>query len=874
MLSARFIFEKDFLVVKHSYILSGRKEELRKGLVFVFSSALIFLLSTLSTFCTETLMHRYGTSEGVRFEKFGPRADRLLIKLYADDSAEWDALARGEIDMSDWSLSRTYYDLFTSNATNPDTGLPYNETINTVNYGGDFTLYTLDMNNNPNEYLGTPPDPEYPNPVYPNPCSEVSMRQAISYLLDRSSLDTIIGKDLYEPVYTVVPPCEGGFSHPQMKPGGTYENLTYPYSRVAAEALLDAGGFPVNASTGWRFWDRNEDQVEQSDEYLELKFYIRTDHSPRHALGDLIADELDAVKVRVHRIYCTSGTAYVEVMLNRNFHLYIGGITIQIVPEHLTIWCSSCFHPWIPNDLNYPGVDDPEFDEAIDIMFYADTLDEAFQYCWLAQSIFAEKAHVAPLWSWAGNKAMSRLYTGGNKWQNVTPDDGENKYRGRYWEHVVGAGVSEGGIDNFWSFLNMHAEGCKRGDGENMMIRWGFKVPEIKQFNPVYASWLFDWNALDMIYESLLMRNPHNMVEFVPWLAENYEIGTYIHPILGVCTKVRFALRSRATWHDGTPITTADVHYTYVEIKEDLNAGGYPSPSWWNKAQNILAFSIIDPYNFEILTEACSASMLYWIGDIPILPKHIWKPIIESDDPTASAPDCNMIGSGPWRFTEYVEASHILMVANRPGCTVTTSHPDSTPITSPKGYYRYYPVTIETRVDGTTTAKIDYYTQPHTLDYTLYNLFSNGSITLDISLTYPNGTTYNERAVVIDAEENWTHSWIGEIECMKSTGLKVNITAPHEFAGTYIWNHVFWSTIKEDIAGSTFYDDIGFPHQYKDQLHSPDIKVDMKDIGYAARAFGSHPGYGRWSPIADINNDYRVNMRDIGAIAEKFGWTL
>jgi len=55
-----------------------------------------------------------------------------------------------------------------------------------------------------------------------------------------------------------------------------------------------------------------------------------------------------------------------------------------------------------------------------------------------------------------------------------------------------------------------------------------------------------------------------------------------------------------------------------------------------------------------------------------------------------------------------------------------------------------------------------------------------------------------------------------------------------------------------------------------------DREVDMKDIGHAARAFGSTPGHPRWDARADISgpNGYpegQVDMRDIGIFARNFG---
>jgi branched-chain amino acid transport system substrate-binding protein len=50
-----------------------------------------------------------------------------------------------------------------------------------------------------------------------------------------------------------------------------------------------------------------------------------------------------------------------------------------------------------------------------------------------------------------------------------------------------------------------------------------------------------------------------------------------------------------------------------------------------------------------------------------------------------------------------------------------------------------------------------------------------------------------------------------------------------------------------------------------------DGKVDMKDVGRAARAFGAVPGSPRWDLEADTNVDGKIDMKDIGAIARNFG---
>jgi len=55
----------------------------------------------------------------------------------------------------------------------------------------------------------------------------------------------------------------------------------------------------------------------------------------------------------------------------------------------------------------------------------------------------------------------------------------------------------------------------------------------------------------------------------------------------------------------------------------------------------------------------------------------------------------------------------------------------------------------------------------------------------------------------------------------------------------------------------------------------PDVdgngKIDMRDIGRAARAFGSSLGDPSWDSIVDFNSDQQIDMRDVGTSARLFG---
>jgi hypothetical protein len=50
-----------------------------------------------------------------------------------------------------------------------------------------------------------------------------------------------------------------------------------------------------------------------------------------------------------------------------------------------------------------------------------------------------------------------------------------------------------------------------------------------------------------------------------------------------------------------------------------------------------------------------------------------------------------------------------------------------------------------------------------------------------------------------------------------------------------------------------------------------DGKVDIKDVGIAARAFGATPGTPRWDPAADVDGSGVISIKDIALIAQQFG---
>jgi len=153
-----------------------------------------------------------------------------------------------------------------------------------------------------------------------------------------------------------------------------------------------------------------------------------------------------------------------------------------------------------------------------------------------------------------------------------------------------------------------------------------------------------------------------------------------------------------------------------------------------------------------------------------------------------------------------------------------------------------------------------------------YNLRINvtvanqGDLSETFNLTvYANETEIETKQITLESGsiENITFTWnttgFEKYKNYTSSAYAHPVEGETDIADNEFIDNEILISIVGDIAGSE-----GFP----------DGKVDMRDIGTAAQAFGSYHGHLRWNPVADINNDSKVDMKDIGIVAKEFGRTV
>lgn len=149
-----------------------------------------------------------------------------------------------------------------------------------------------------------------------------------------------------------------------------------------------------------------------------------------------------------------------------------------------------------------------------------------------------------------------------------------------------------------------------------------------RNFNPFSPSPLL--GTFTAIYERLIIYNP-TKGEIVPWLASAYkwsEDGK----------QLTFTVRDNVQWSDGQPFTAKDAAFSF-NLRRKISAELYP---YVDNVQAPDDKTVV--FNFKTVYSPA----LYILGELPVVPEHIWKDV---DDPVKfTNPD--PVGTGP--FTQVV----------------------------------------------------------------------------------------------------------------------------------------------------------------------------------------------------------------------------
>ena len=166
-------------------------------------------------------------------------------------------------------------------------------------------------------------------------------------------------------------------------------------------------------------------------------------------------------------------------------------------------------------------------------------------------------------------------------------------------------------------------------------------------FNPFNPSNLAQGVTMGQVYEPLAFVNTLESGKASPWLATSWTWGN------GNKT-LTFTIRNGVKWSDGTPMTAADVAFTFNLMKKfpglDLNSVWSVLSSATQQGSNQVVFTF----------KTAAVPYFYYIADqTPIVPQHIWSKIA---NPVTYA-DSNPVATGAF-MVQPCSPQNITYVAN------------------------------------------------------------------------------------------------------------------------------------------------------------------------------------------------------------------
>ncbi|MBI3058820.1 MAG: peptide-binding protein, partial [Deltaproteobacteria bacterium] len=163
---------------------------------------------------------------------------------------------------------------------------------------------------------------------------------------------------------------------------------------------------------------------------------------------------------------------------------------------------------------------------------------------------------------------------------------------------------------------------------------------------PMLASDSASHNISGLIINGLVKYDKD--VKLVGDLAESWEVSQG-----GL--QITFKLRRGVTWHDGHPFTARDVLFGFQTITNPNTPTAYAEDF-----RQVKKAEALDDYTFQVVYEKPFAPALTSWGNLVVLPKHL----LEGKDIAKSEFGRKPVGTGPYRFREWISRDRVILEAN------------------------------------------------------------------------------------------------------------------------------------------------------------------------------------------------------------------
>jgi peptide/nickel transport system substrate-binding protein len=188
-----------------------------------------------------------------------------------------------------------------------------------------------------------------------------------------------------------------------------------------------------------------------------------------------------------------------------------------------------------------------------------------------------------------------------------------------------------------------HPANSKPGYGDTLVEG---TIGDASTLIPALASDSASHNVAGQIYNGLVKYDKN--LKIVGDLAESFMVSKD-----GLA--ISFKLRRNVRWHDGAPFTSRDVLYTYRVIIDPKT----PTP-YSESFKQVAALQAPDPFTVIVrYAKPYAPALESWAT--AVLPAHL----LEGNDITRSPLARKPVGTGPYRFKEWVAGQRIVLEANR-----------------------------------------------------------------------------------------------------------------------------------------------------------------------------------------------------------------
>lgn len=200
--------------------------------------------------------------------------------------------------------------------------------------------------------------------------------------------------------------------------------------------------------------------------------------------------------------------------------------------------------------------------------------------------------------------------------------------------------------------------GSSSGEAKDTIVYSMNTAPE-GIFNPLISNVNIDKYVTSVVYASLMTVNDKGEQE--PYLATESKVSDDMK-------KITYTLSDKAVWHDGEKVTANDVAYTFKAMADPNYTGGYygdvqavkGAEAYHNgEAEDIKGIKVIDDKTIEIEFEKVYAPGVTNLGNVEIIPEHIWSKVDPGEWTKQTELLNNPVGCGPYKLTEYKTGSHV-----------------------------------------------------------------------------------------------------------------------------------------------------------------------------------------------------------------------